>query len=119
MRAWCWKCQAALAILADEGIKAGLIDLRTVAPWDQATVLAEVAKTGRLLVVHEAVVPFGVGAEIAAVVSEKLFGRLKAPVGRVGAPFNPVPFSKPLETAHKPNAARITAAAIALVKGHS
>jgi pyruvate/2-oxoglutarate/acetoin dehydrogenase E1 component len=113
------ECQGALATLAEAGIKAGLIDLRTVAPWDQATVLAEVAKTGRLLVVHEAVVPFGVGAEIAAVVSEKLFGKLKAPVGRVGAPFNPVPFSKPLESAHKPNAARISAAAIALVKGYS
>ncbi len=108
----------ALAALGEAGISAEIVDLRTIAPWDQETVLASVAKTGRLLVVHEAVVPFGVGAEIAAVVQEKLFGKLKAPVGRVGAPFNPVPFSKPLETAHIPSADKIAAAAIALVKGN-
>ncbi|WCT73028.1 alpha-ketoacid dehydrogenase subunit beta [Sphingomonas naphthae] len=113
------EAQGAAARLAESGISVELIDLRTIAPWDQETVLASVAKTGRCLVVHEAVVPFGVGAEIAAVVSEKLFGKLKAPVGRVGAPFNPVPFSKPLEDAHIPNAARIADAALALVKGHS
>jgi pyruvate dehydrogenase E1 component beta subunit len=112
------ECHMALPALAEAGISAEIVDLRTIAPWDQETVLASVAKTGRLLVVHEAVVPFGVGAEIAAVVQEKLFGKLKAPVGRVGAPFNPVPFSKPLETAHVPSAAKVAEAAIALVKGH-
>jgi pyruvate dehydrogenase E1 component beta subunit len=69
------------------------------------------------MIVHEAVVPFGVGAEIAAVVNEKLFGKLKAPVSRIGAPFNPVPFSKPLEAAHVPNSERIAQAASNLVKG--
>ena len=111
------EARGALAALTEAGISAEIIDLRTIAPWDQETVLASVAKTGRLLVVHEAVVPFGTGAEIAAVVQEKLFGKLKAPVGRVGAAFNPVPFSKPLETAHVPSAAKIADAAIALVKG--
>ena len=57
------------------------------------------AKTGRLLIAHEAVRPFGAGAEIAATVSEELFGKLKAPVRRVGAPFCPVPFSSALESA--------------------
>jgi pyruvate dehydrogenase E1 component beta subunit len=99
------------------GVSAEIIDLRTVSPWDQEAVNASVAKTGRLLIVHEAVKPFGVGAEIAAEISERFFGKLKAPVGRVGAPFTPVPFSKPLEDAFMPNAARIAEAAIALVKG--
>jgi acetoin:2,6-dichlorophenolindophenol oxidoreductase subunit beta len=107
----------ALQALGEAGISAEVIDLRTIQPWDQETVLASVEKTGRLLVAHEAVVPFGAGAEIAAVVQEKLFGRLKAPVMRVGAPFNPVPFSKPLEAAHVTDAAKIAAAAIKLVKG--
>jgi len=107
----------ALAKLKEAGISAEVIDLRSISPWDKETVLASVAKTGRLIVVHEAVVPFGVGAEIAAVVSEALFGKLKGPVKRIGAPFTPVPFSKPLETAYLPNAEKIAEAAIALVKG--
>ncbi|MNI15684.1 Acetoin:2,6-dichlorophenolindophenol oxidoreductase subunit beta [compost metagenome] len=106
----------AVPALEAAGISAEIIDLRTISPWDQEAVLASVARTGRLLVAHEAVTPFGVGAEIAAVVSNALFGRLKAPVVRVGGPFTPVPFSKPLETAFTVDAARIAAAAIQLVK---
>lgn len=109
----------ALAKLGEAGISAEIIDLRSIQPWDVETVVASVAKTGRLLVAHEAVTPFGVGAEIAAVVSERLFGKLKAPVARLGAPFVPVPFSKPLEAAYITDAAKIADAAIALVKGRS
>ncbi len=86
-------------LLAAEGISAEVIDLRTISPWDKEAVLKSVAKTGRLLIAHEAVRPFGAGAEIAATVSEELFGKLKAPVRRVGAPFCPVPFSSALESA--------------------
>ncbi len=111
------ECLGALQAMGEAGVSAEVIDLRTIAPWDQETVLASVEKTGRLLVVHEAVTPFGVGAEIAAVVQEKLFGKLKSPVARLGAPFNPVPFSKPLENAHVPQGPQIAAAAIRLVKG--
>ncbi|KHK90408.1 alpha-ketoacid dehydrogenase subunit beta [Novosphingobium malaysiense] len=107
----------ALQAISGAGVSAEIIDLRTVQPWDQEAVLASVEKTGRLLIAHEAVVPFGCGAEIAAVVQDQLFGKLKAPVKRLGASFNPVPFSKPLETAHMTDAAKIAAAAIALVKG--
>ena len=107
----------ALQAMGEAGVSAEVIDLRTIQPWDQETVLASVEKTGRLLVAHEAVVPFGAGAEIAAVVQEKLFGKLKAPVKRIGAGFNPVPFSKPLENAHVTDGAKIAAAAIAQVKG--
>ena len=108
----------ALAVAAElekEGKSVEVIDLRTIAPWDKETVLASVAKTGRLLVVHEAVKEHGVGAEIAAVVNKELFGKLKAPVERLGAAFCAVPFSKPLETAFVPNPGSIGAAARAIL----
>jgi pyruvate/2-oxoglutarate/acetoin dehydrogenase E1 component len=105
----------AIAQLAEAGVSAELIDLRTIAPWDRETVLASVAKTGRAMIVHEAVTPFGVGAEIGSVLNEELFGKLKAPVKRLGGAFCPVPFSKPLETAFAPQTADIVAAAKALM----
>jgi len=105
----------AVATLREAGVSAELIDLRSIAPWDRDTVLASVAKTGRAMIVHEAVTPFGAGAEISAVINESLFGRLKAPVKRLGGAFCPVPFSKPLETAFAPQSADIEAAARALV----
>ena len=105
----------AVAALAEAGISAELIDLRTIAPWDRETVVASVAKTGRAMIVHEAVTPFGVGAEIAAVLGEELFGRLKAPVRRLGGAFCPVPFAGPLEAAFAPRTDDIVAAAKTLV----
>ena len=89
----------AVRTLAEEGVSVELIDLRTVSPWDRECVLASVRKTGRAVIVHEAVRSFGVGAEIAATIQEELFGELKGPVRRLGAPYSPVPFSKPLENA--------------------
>jgi acetoin:2,6-dichlorophenolindophenol oxidoreductase subunit beta len=93
------RCQMALPSLGEAGISAELIDLRTVSPWDRATVLASAAKTGRVIIAHEAVRDFGPGAEIAATINEELFGQLKAPVRRLGAPKCPVPFAKVLEDA--------------------
>jgi pyruvate dehydrogenase E1 component beta subunit len=90
----------ALTALAEQGVSAELLDLRTISPWDKEAVLASVRKTGRAVIVHEAVRAFGVGAEIAATIQEELFGELKAPVRRLGAPYSPVPFSKPLEDAY-------------------
>ena len=88
---------AAAETLAEEGVSVEVIDLRTLWPWDREAVLASVRKTGRLVVAHEAVSVGGFGAEVAAVVSETLFGRLKAPVKRLGAPRVPIPYAKPLE----------------------
>lgn len=102
---------AAADALAADGIAAEVVDLRTIAPYDAETVLASVAKTGRLVIVHEAVRKFGVGAELAAEVAEALHGKLKAPIRRLGSEFNAVPFSKPLEAANLPNVAKIEAAA--------
>ena len=88
---------AAAEMLAEEGVSAEVIDLRTLWPWDRETVLASVRRTGRLVVAHEAVSVGGFGAEVAATVSEALFGGLKAPVKRLGAPRVPIPYAKPLE----------------------
>jgi acetoin:2,6-dichlorophenolindophenol oxidoreductase subunit beta len=98
---------AAAEALAGEGVSVEVIDLRTIAPWDREAVMASASKTGRAIVVHEAVKAFGIGAEIAAEISEQLFGQLKAPVRRLGAPYTPVPFSQPLEAAYAPNREKI------------
>jgi pyruvate/2-oxoglutarate/acetoin dehydrogenase E1 component len=103
-------CATVAEKLAKEGIQVELIDLRTISPLDEACLLRSVAKTRRAVVVHEAVRRFGVGAEIAALLHEHLFGDLKAPVQRVGANHSPVPFSKTLEMAHVPQPATIEAA---------
>jgi acetoin:2,6-dichlorophenolindophenol oxidoreductase subunit beta len=105
----------AIELTNKAGISVELIDLRTISPWDQKTVLASAAKTGRVLVVHEAVTKYGVGAEIAATISEAVFKKLKKPVMRLGGPYAPVPFSKPLETAYVPNAERIASAVESLM----
>lgn len=107
---------AAAKTLAKEGISVEVVDLRTISPWDRETVLDSAAKTGRVVVVHEAVKQFGIGAEIASVIHEELFGKLKAPVVRLGGAFSPVPFSKPLETAFAPSAAGIAEAVRGMVK---
>lgn len=87
----------AAEMLAAEGIKVDLLDLRTIWPWDQDAVIASVKNTGRLLVVHEAVEVSGFGAEIIArVLDEVGTGVLKA-AKRVAAPRIPIPFSPPLE----------------------
>lgn len=93
--------------LATEGIECEVIDLRTVQPLDIETVIASVRRTNRLVVVHEAVRFGGLGGEIAAQVQEHAFDYLDAPIGRVAAPFAPVPFSPALESQYVPDAARI------------
>jgi pyruvate dehydrogenase E1 component beta subunit len=113
------ECLAAAKTLAGEGVSAEVIDLRTISPWDKATVTASVKKTGRAIVVHEANRQFGIGGEIAAELSEQLFGVLKAPVMRLGGAECAVPFSKPLETAFAPAAAGIAELARSLVGGAS
>jgi len=93
--------------LAREGIDAEVIDLRTLWPWDRETVLASVARTGRLLVVHEAVQVAGFGAEVAATVAEAL----GCPVKRLGSPRIPVGYAPTLEAEARVDASRIARAA--------
>ena len=101
--------------LASEGLQAEVIDLRSLQPLDTDTVVESVRKTHRAIVVHEAVRFAGLGGEIAAQIQELAFDDLDAPVGRVGAPFSPVPFSSVLEQAYLPNADKIVAAARSLL----
>ncbi|KAL2845112.1 thiamine diphosphate-binding protein [Aspergillus pseudodeflectus] len=79
-----YTCQAAIdAVERERGVKIELIDLRTLYPWDQETVMQSVKKTGRAVVVHESMVNYGVGAEVSAKIQEKAFFHLSAPVKRV------------------------------------
>ncbi len=89
--------------LAREGIEVEVIDPRTLSPLDFTTILESVRKTNRAVVAHEAVEFCGVGAEIAATISDRAFDDLDAPVKRVGAPFTPVPFAPMLEDIYRPD----------------
>ncbi len=101
---------AAAEALGEEGISVEVVDLRTVAPLDMGPVLESVRRTGRLLVAHEAVVPFGIGAEIVATVAREAFWDLDAPIQRVGAAASPAPYSPGLERAWLPDRDDIAAA---------
>lgn len=101
---------------AAAGIEAEIIDLRTLWPWDRDAVFDSVAKTGRLIVAHEAIQAGGFGAEIAATVAEELDGALKAPVKRLGAPRIPVAYAPPLEDLSRVTAAMIENAIKDVVK---
>jgi pyruvate dehydrogenase E1 component beta subunit len=83
-----------------------VIDLRTLAPWDQATLTASVQKTGRAIVVHEAARTLGMGAELAATLGEKAFLYLKAPIARVTGYDTVMPYYR-LENDYLPSVSRI------------
>lgn len=108
-------CLAAAEALAAEGVEAEVIDMRTLWPWDRETVFASVRRTGRLLVVQEAVSVAGFGAEIAASVAEALHHDLKAPVRRLGAPRIPIAYAPVLENRARVTEDAITEAARALL----
>lgn len=108
--AWSWMLQKSLAAaeqLAKEGINAEVLDPRTLVPLDKEAILKSVAKTGRLVIVHEEVKTSGYGGEIAAIVTEEGFDYLDAPIKRVTAPDTPIPFSPVLEQAYIPNEEKI------------
>ncbi|MEW1640724.1 dehydrogenase E1 component subunit alpha/beta [Streptomyces sp. NPDC091219] len=103
---WSRMVQDALAAaesLAGEGISVEVIDLRTIAPLDRETVLASLAKTNRLVIAHEAVRDFGVGAELAALAVDEGFWHLDAPVTRVAPPPVPAPYTPSLERVWLPS----------------
>jgi 2-oxoisovalerate dehydrogenase E1 component len=103
------ECLAAAERLAAEGISAEVIDLRTLVPLDYARVFDSVKKTGRALVVHAATEFCGFGAELAATIGRELFGKLKAPVERLGADFAPIAYSREIELNQIPNQGSIAA----------
>jgi len=93
---------AAAAELAREGREVEVVDLRSLMPWDVEAVVHSVAKTARCLVLHEAPLTGGFGAEVAATVGREAFEWLDAPVARLGALDTPVPFAKALEALYSP-----------------
>lgn len=103
-------CLQAAETLAEQGISAEVIDLRTLKPLDADTVIESVHKTGRLVVVHEAGPLCSIASEIAATVSERAFAVLKAPVRRVTSPDVPTPASYVLEQAFVPQAGAVVSA---------
>jgi 2-oxoisovalerate dehydrogenase E1 component len=114
---WLHRSLEAAELLAAEGVSCEVIDLRTIVPLDVETIVASVAKTGRVLVVDEAHAMCGVGAEIAAVLMEHAFDELDAPVGRLHTDAVPHPFSPALEDAVVASTERILAAAKAVLEG--
>ena len=104
------KALEAADALAQRGVSAEVVDLRTVYPLDEETVLRSIEKTSRALVLYESYRFLGIGAEVAAVIAEKAFEHLDAPVIRLAPPNVPVPFSPPLEDAFLPQVADIEAA---------
>jgi len=99
--------QEAAETLDREGVSTEIIDLRTVLPIDEETVLSSVRKTSRAILLHEDILTGGLGAELAARIAERAFESLDAPLVRIAAPDTPVPFSTPLEEAFLPNAEKV------------
>ena len=101
----------AAEVLAKDGIELEVLDLRSLMPLDKEAIFESVCKTSKAIVLHEDNKTGGVGAEIAALLSEECFNHLDGPILRVAAPDTPVPFSTPLEEYFLPKAADVVAAA--------
>jgi 2-oxoisovalerate dehydrogenase E1 component beta subunit len=106
----------AAATLARDGVHAEVLDLRSLAPLDREAILATVAKTNRVLLLHEATRTGGIGGELAAIIAEEAFEYLDAPVTRVASLDTPVPYAPQLEAAFLPNAEKVVAVAKAVVE---
>jgi 2-oxoisovalerate dehydrogenase E1 component beta subunit len=105
--------EAAQAAAAD-GIDVEVVDLRTLLPLDEEAILVTAAKTGKVIVLHEPTRTGGPGGEVAALIAERAFEYLDAPIVRIAPPDTPVPYSPPLEEVFLPNAAKVGAAIRAL-----
>lgn len=102
---------AAQRLAESDGASVEVLDLRSLSPLDEQAVLDSARRTGRVLVAHDAVGPFGPGAEIAALVADRAFDALRAPVRRVASPFAPVPQSTALELGYFPQVDTLVAVA--------
>ncbi len=102
-----WTALEAAEELEKEGLSVEIIDLRTLLPIDEETVLESVRKTSKVIVLHEDTLTGGIGGELSARIVEKAFESLDGPVLRIAAPDTPVPYSPPLEDAFLPNAAKV------------
>lgn len=105
-----WAMQAAEQLSKEDGVEVEVLDLRTLLPLDVEAVFATVRKTGKVLILHEDTLTGGIGGEIAAIIADRTFQRLDAPVRRLASPDTPVPFAPPLEDYFLPNAQKTVAA---------
>ena len=110
-----WTALAAAEILDAEGIGAEVIDLRTLWPLDEEAIHESVARTHRVLVLHEDTRRGGLAGELSALIADQSFYLLDAPIRRVTAPDTPAPYSPPLEYDYLPKAEQVVAAARRLV----
>ena len=100
----------AASLSAKQGIDCEILDLRTISPMDEDSILESVEKTGRLVVVDEASPRCNIATDVSALVAQKAFGSLKAPIRMVTPPHTPVPFSDVLEDEYLPNPGKVAAA---------
>ncbi|MCU0585963.1 MAG: alpha-ketoacid dehydrogenase subunit beta, partial [Desulfobacterales bacterium] len=109
------KCLEAAAALEADGISVEVVDLRTLAPLDKETILASARKTGRAIVVHEAVKRGGVGGDIAAMLMEEAYDDLDGPVLRIAGRNTPIPYNLNIEKACVPSVEDIVAGVLRMV----
>ena len=116
-RSWCSDRLAAAEQLAEEGIEVEVVDPRTLRPLDTETIIQSVIKTGRVLIVHEAVKTGGFGGELAAIIAEsEAFGYLDAPIVRLAGKDIPIPYNRNLELNAVPQVEDIVAKARDIVQ---
>jgi 2-oxoisovalerate dehydrogenase E1 component beta subunit len=106
----------AASTLASEGVQVEIVDLRSLAPLDRDAILTSVAKTSRVLLLHEATRTGGIGGELAAIIAEEAFEHLDAPVMRLASVDTPVPYAPSLEAAFMPSTEKVVAAVKRLVE---
>jgi pyruvate/2-oxoglutarate/acetoin dehydrogenase E1 component len=111
-----WTALEAAQELEKEGISLEVVDLRSLLPYDEATVLASVRKCNKVILLHEDTRTGGLAGELAALIAEKAFEDLDGPIVRITAPDTPVPFSPPLEEYFLPNARKVAEAARTLAR---
>jgi len=111
-----WTALEAAEQLEKEGLSLEVVDLRTLLPYDEQTVLESVRKCSKVILLHEDTRTGGMAGELAALIAEKAFEDLDGPIVRVTAPDTPVPYSPPLEEYFLPSAQKVAAAARALAE---
>lgn len=111
-----WVAEEAADELAKDGVRVEIVDMRSILPFDEEMILASIAKTNRAIILYEAPLTGGVGAEFAARIADKAFEWLDAPIKRVAALDTPVPYSPPLEDFHRPNKDKVIATARELLR---
>ena len=110
-------CQEAANELAKENVSASILDLRTISPLDEETILEFAEETGRVVIVDEAYPRCGVAADVSSIIVEKAFSYLKAPIKKVTPPHSPVPYAPNLEQAFLPSSQKVIDAVKEVIRG--